>query len=222
MKRSVWASMAVGAAVALSATTGSAADTPGDEATFTGKSAGDFMVRLRGIGLIPDESSSVKPIGGEVDAENAYVPEIDLSYFFTDNIALELIAATTPHDVKDKGSSLGDVDLGSVYLLPPTLTVQYHFMPKRRFSPYVGAGLNYTIFYKEDAPGGAVTAIDYENTVGYALQAGVDYSLDGKWYLNADVKKLWVSTDVDINNGAITADVDLDPWVFGVGVGYKF
>lgn len=219
MKRSVWASMAIGVAVALAGTAAEAADAA---SASSGKSAGDLMLRLRGIGVIPDESSSVKPIGGKVDAENVYVPEIDLTYFFTDNIAVEVIAATTSHDVKDKNSTLGNVNLGSVDLLPPTVTLQYHFMPKKRFSPYVGAGLNYTFFYNEDAPGGAVTSIDYENGFGYALQAGLDYNIDGNWYLNADVKKLWLNTDVKINGGAITADVDLDPWIVGVGVGYKF
>ena len=83
--------------------------------------------------------------GLNATVDNAYVPEIDISYFVTPNIALELIAATTKHDV---GASDG-TDLGSVWLLPPTLTLQYHFAPTSRFSPYIGAGLNYTIFYNE-------------------------------------------------------------------------
>ncbi|MDX5494491.1 MAG: outer membrane beta-barrel protein, partial [Alphaproteobacteria bacterium] len=95
-------------------------------------------------------------------------------------------------------------------------------MPKERLSPYVGAGLNYTFFYNEDAPGGAVTSIDYENSFGWALQAGVDYAVADRWYVNFDVKKIFLSTDVSINGGAINADVDLDPWLIGVGVGYRF
>jgi outer membrane protein len=94
-------------------------------------------------------------------------------------------------------------------------------MPKERLSPYVGAGLNYTIFYNEDA-GSSITSIDYENSLGYALQAGVDYALDDNWSLNLDVKKLWLDTDVKINGGAVTANVNLDPWIVGVGVGYRF
>ncbi len=96
-------------------------------------------------------------------------------------------------------------------------------MPKERFSPYVGAGLNYTFFYDEDpAAGSAVTSIDYENSVGYALRAGVDYAVSDNWYVNFDVKKIFLSTDVSMNGGAITADVDLDPWLVGAGVGYRF
>ena len=186
------------------------------------KTAGDWMVRVRGIAVLPDESSTVTPIGGNVDLTNEYVPEVDLSYFLTENIAFELIAATARHSVSDDGSVLGDVDLGEVSHLPPTLTMQYHFLPKQRFSPYVGAGINYTIFYDEDAPGGVVTSIHYEDTWGYALQAGVDMAVAENWSVNFDVKKLFINTDVTINGGAVTADVDLDPWIVGLGVGYTF
>ena len=161
-------------------------------------------------------------IRGSVDASNAVVPEVDLSYFLTDNIAFELIAATTPHKMKDKGSTLGDVYLGTVWLLPPTLTAQYHFMPKSPVSPYVGAGVNYTVFYNADAPGTTVKSISYDNNFGWALQAGIDYNIAGRWFLNADVKKLFLSTKAHINGGTIIGDVDLDPWIFGLGLGYRF
>ena len=184
---------------------------------FSGKSAGDIMVRARAIGVIPDEDATTS-IGGNVSVSNDWVPEIDFSYFVTDNIALELIAATTRHDVSSSVAG----SLGKVSLLPPTLTLQYHFMPKERFSPYVGAGVNYTFFYNEDAPGGGINSIDYKNSFGWALQAGIDYAVGGNWYVNADIKKIFLSTDVSINGGAVTADVDLDPWIVGFGVGYKF
>ena len=196
--------------------------TPAVAQDFKTKEAGDILLRLRGIAVVPDESSSISVIGGDVDASNEYVPEIDISYFFTDNIALELIAATTKHDMKADNTILGTVDLGDVGVIPPTLTLQYHFLSDSRFSPYVGAGLNYMIFYNEDAPGGTVTAIDYEDGVGYAFQVGFDVAIHGNWSLNADAKKIFFNTDVNINNGAIAADVDLDPWIFGLGVGYRF
>ena len=92
------------------------------------------------------------------------MPEVDFSYFVTDNIAVELIAATTKHDLDWKNPN---VDLSSVWLLPPTLTVQYDFMPKERFSPHIGAGPNYTFFYNEKP--GATQSISYDNGLGYAL-----------------------------------------------------
>ncbi|MEX1155165.1 OmpW family protein [Parvibaculum sp.] len=217
MKRTTKSRTAV-AALALGMLAGMAA-APEAQAQqgFSGKSAGDIMVRARLLGVIPDEDASTS-IGGNVSVSNDWVPEVDISYFVTDNIALELIAATTRHDVSHTAAG----SLGKVSLLPPTLTLQYHFLPKERFSPYVGAGLNYTFFYNEDAPGGGITSIDYENSLGYALQAGVDYALTDNWYANVDVKKIFLSTDVSINGGAVTADVDLDPWIVGLGVGYKF
>jgi outer membrane protein len=105
-------------------------------------------------------------------------------------------------------------------VLPPTLLAQYHFMADKQFSPYVGAGLNYTVFYNVDP--GAFTSVEYDNGFGYALQIGADYKLDEHWMLNADVKKIFLSTDVSVNNGAVRANVDLDPWVIGLGVGYRF
>lgn len=192
------------------------------------KAAGDLLVRGRVIFVQPDEKSSLKlgtaAIPGEATADFQAVPELDFTYFFTDNLAAELILATTRHDVAAKGSPLGaSVDLGDVWLLPPTLTLQYHLNPKGKVSPYVGAGVNYTIFYGDDP--GAARAIDYDNAFGYAVQAGIDVALDDKWSLNLDVKKLWLNTDVTVDAGLanrIHADVDLDPWILGVGFGYRF
>lgn len=175
-----------------------------------------WLVRVRGIFVMPDESASMSGLAGTVNLDNDLVPELDITYFFTDNIAAELILGTTNHNAS---ASVG-VNLGDVWLLPPTLTLQYHFDPKGQFRPYVGAGVNYTIFYNADS--GAVANIDYDNAFGFALQAGLDYDLGNQWVFNVDVKRLWLNTDVSVNNGAITADVDIDPWIIGAGFGYRF
>ena len=189
----------------------------------SGKTAGDFMVRVRALGVIPADNADIDPIGGDTDLSNTATPEIDISYFITDNIALELIAATTHHDVWAKNTDLGDVNLGDVWLLPPTLLLQYHFLSKGTVSPYVGAGINYSIFYGVDEPNHCIIEdVDYENNLGWALQAGVDVRIADNWYVNADVKRLFLNTDASINHGAIKADVDVDPWIFGMGLGYKF
>lgn len=180
-----------------------------------------FQFRVRGIGVIPTDGGHTT-IGGKPDAQNAFVPEFDISYFFTDHIAAELILATSPHDLKLKGSSLGDVDLGDTWVLPPTLTLQYHFAPERAFSPYVGAGINYTLPYAEEAAGGTVTDLEADGSFGYALQAGADYWLDDHWGLNVDVKKVWVDVDASVNNGAIKGEVELNPWILGAGISYRF
>ncbi|WP_374762954.1 OmpW/AlkL family protein [Yunchengibacter salinarum] len=183
---------------------------------------GDFLVRLRAIHIAPDESSTIDPIGGKATVGTATVPELDITYFLTDRIAAELILATADHNVGAVNTALGDVDLASTNILPPTLTLQYHLAPEAEIRPYVGAGINYTFFYDESAPGGAVTSIDYSDSFGFALQAGADFMVTDSWFINADVKKLFLDTRADLNGGAITADVDIDPWIFGLGVGMKF
>lgn len=184
--------------------------------------AGDWLVRGRVINVSPDESATITPIGGDVSIDTSIVPELDITYFVADQWAFELILGVTPHDVSAVGTGAGDIDLGDVTLLPPTLTLQYHFNPDGDVRPYVGAGLNYTYFFNEDLPtGGIATSIDYDASFGYALQAGADFQVSDDWFLNVDVKWVDINTDVTIN-GAITADVEIDPVIFGVGFGRRF
>ena len=194
------------------------------------KEKGDWLIRARGILVAPDAGGTTS-IGGEVDIDNSVVPELDFTYFVTDNIGIEVIAGTTKHHPVVMGATVGedtvDVPLGGVWLLPPTVTVQYHFAPQEDFSPYIGAGVNYTFFYSESTSatldGLGLTTIDYSDGFGWALQAGVDYKIKDNWYFNVDVKKLWLDTDVSISNGAVTASgVDINPWIIGVGFGYEF
>jgi len=145
---------------------------------------------------------------------------MDRGYFFTENIAAEMIFGVANHDVEAVDTAAGDIDLGDVWLPPPhTLTLQYHFMPTAQFRPYVDAGINYTIFFGEDK--GDADEIQYDDGFGYALQAGFDWGLDEKWGINVDVKKIWLETDVEVDN-AVETEVALDPWFIGVGVAYKF
>lgn len=178
-----------------------------------------WMVRARGILVAPSEHADIVPIGGDVRIDNSFVPEVDVSYFFAKNWAVELIAAVTPHDVQHTAS----VDLGSAWLLPPTLTLQYHFDPDgTAMRPYLGAGINYTTFFGVDEPAGL--NIDYGDSFGLALQAGVDIPFGNGWSVNVDVKKIFINTDVTIVGlgPVVRADVDIDPVVFGVGVGYRY
>lgn len=196
-----------------------------------------WEVRLRGIGVVPNESAKISIIGGDVNISNTFVPELDFTYFFTEHFAAELILGTTKHNVKTVASDISavggpttaDVDLGSVWLLPPTLTAQYHFVadPACTFRPYVGAGINYTIFYNEKE-GSVVKGISYKNTIGYAAQLGFDLKLTDTFFMNVDVKKLFLKTDVTVDASnlaaglSIPADVTIDPWILGFGLGMKF
>ena len=187
-----------------------------------------WQVRLRAVGVAPDESAKIGIIGGDVAISNALIPELDFTYFFTENFAAELILGTAKHDVQAINTAAGDVNLGSVWLLPPTLTAQYHFYTsdKKVFKPYIGAGVNYTLFY--NVKSGDVADVTYDNALGYAAQLGFDLMLDETFFINVDVKRLFLSTDVsvDASNLApgliIPAEVDINPWLVGVGVGMKF
>lgn len=209
---------ALAAAVAVSAISATAVVVPAGEAAAE-EAASTWMLRGRVIGVIPDEDSSITPNIGKVDADSAVVPELDITYFFTPNIAAELIAATSNHDMEVDLAGGGTLDLGDVWVLPPTLLVQYHFMPEGEIRPYAGIGINYTHLYGADDT--ATTSVDYDGGWGWALQAGVDVPIGGQWFWNLDVKKIWVNVDATVN-GTTKADVDLDPWVIGTGLGYRF
>ncbi|MFZ3086927.1 MAG: OmpW family outer membrane protein [Methylotenera sp.] len=214
--------------------------------------AGDWVVRARAVSVNPDESSKLgstvnQNIGGgttvmtpsaDLKVDNNVIPELDISYYITKNIAAELILALgTRHDVSVKGDALttvGNQNLGSVNLLPPTLTAQWHFNPDQTFDPYVGAGVNYTYMldrnlkFKSGALQGNKIKIDSDSW-GYVLQAGLDVNLKDGWLINADVKYVTIDTNVKTRNGAGNTgawtkidSLDIDPWVFGIGIGKKF
>lgn len=210
----------------------------GQEKSESGSS--DFYrwsVRFRGVGVVPDGKSTVGVIGGEVIPSNAIIPELDFTYFFTKNIAAELILGTSKHQVHTISSDISavggptctNVDLGSVRLLPPTLTAQYHFNQSCDipFKPYLGAGVNYTIFY-DVKEGSVVKGITYKNALGYAAQAGFDIMFNKRFFINADVKRIFLKTDVTVDASnlapglSIPAKVELNPWVLGMGFGVKF
>ena len=196
--------------------------------------AGDVLVRLRGIMVAPNEDSgSVLPAfpGEEVSVDNNVMPEVDVTYMATDHIGFELIAATTKHTASGVSGTTGDVGkLASAWVLPPTLTLQYHPVANGPVRPYVGAGVNYTLFYSENASDGLVAAVgptdvELDDSFGWALQAGVDIDLTERMFLNFDVKYIDIDTTATLRTtaaGTQAVDIDLDPLVVGVGVGTRF
>jgi outer membrane protein len=197
MKRLVWASMLL---MGLAGGMANAAQ-------------GDWLGRARIINISPDASSSAL----QLDASTENTLELDFTYFATQNLGLELILATKKHGITAAGVPVGDVSL-----LPPTLTLQYHFDPDGPvFRPYVGAGINYTRFYDINLLNGAATVDN--SSWGGALQIGVDFPLDKRFFLNIDLKKIWIDTDVKLTaTGATVANFKINPLIFGVGMGMKF
>ncbi len=215
---------ALTAVVALFSGTASYADD-----AKVGLGAGDLLVRVRAVGVVPDVKGRDNTLNGKIGASDSLIPEVDAAYYFTDNFAAELIAGTTQHKMTDRNNVLGQkLNLGDVWLLPPTLTAQWHPLSHSAFDPYVGAGVNYTFFYGAggaDSILGEHTRVYYRNNFGEALQIGANYNVSGSWFVNVDVKKLFLSTTAVVKlNGveATRADVRLDPWLVGVGVGYRF
>lgn len=198
-------------------------------AANAGSERGNFMVRVQGTVVDPDSSAKVSVAGAPLAGADAEVgtevlPTATLTYFFNDNLALELFCCFASLDAKGKGAIAG-VDLGDFWVFPPALSLQYHFNDMGGWKPYVGAGVQYIHFFSEgrsSLPG--APKIDLDDALGFTLQAGLDVSLGGGWYLNADVKKTWIETDATWTSGLglVSADVDIDPWIFSLGVGYRF
>lgn len=178
---------------------------------MVGAAQAEALVRVRAIEILPNAKSD--PVGG-VDVANKLAPDVDVSWFFTKNIAVELLL-TIPqtHNV-----TLNGADIGDAAHLPPTLLLQYHLPLSQHFQPYAGAGLNYTVFTDRDLNGGLQLERD---SVGPAVQVGFDVPLTDGWLLNFDVKKIWIDSDVT-SAGSFVTHVDIDPLVVGAGVGYRF
>jgi outer membrane protein len=185
---------------------------------------GDWIVTGRITDVSSSADDSIFTSGGvdtglNVDVGNSIMPTLGFTYFLTDTISVEAILGTTQHEIRAQGGAT-DVAVHETWVLPPVVTLQYRPMPEARVSPYVGAGINYMLFYSGEDKNGFT--VDLEDGFGYALQAGADVALTGPWTLNLDVKKVWFETEATVNGGALTSDVNLDPWVVSVGIGRKF
>jgi outer membrane protein len=200
------------------------ASTAQAQEAFTPKAKGTWILNVRATDVSPDAGDPIVTAAGassglRAEVSDDVMPTIGLSYFVTDKIAVEVIAGTTQHTVRAVGAGT-DVEVHKTWVLPPVVSVQYHPYPGARFSPYVGAGLNYMLFYGSKDRNGFKVKLD--DGFGYALQAGADVALTGRYSLNLDVKKVWFETDARINDGALKSKVNLDPWVVSAGVGYRF
>ena len=208
------------ASVAFAALLGGAAQAQ----EFSPNAKGDFIVHARITQVAPDKDAAILTAAGASTGLKAHVandvkPTLGFTYFLTDKVAVEAILGTTQHDIRAQGPGT-DVLVHTAWVLPPVVTLQYHPLPAARVSPYVGAGVNYMLFYSSKDKNGFSVKLD--DGFGYALQAGVNVKLKGPWLLNADVKKVWFNTDAKINGGALKSSVDLDPLVSSIGVSRKF
>lgn len=180
--------------------------------------AQDYQWQLRGAltNVVPTSSPGrIINNTAEVDIDDAFSVTGTVSYFFNPNIAVDLLVGWPPqHDVKVNGSKVGETKH-----LPPILSVQYHFSPETVFSPYVGLGVNYTYLFDSKLDSG--DKFHLSSSVGLAAQAGFDYRLNPQWSLGADVRYADINTDVKINGNKV-GNVDINPLIYSLNVGYRF
>jgi outer membrane protein len=191
---------------------------------------GDVFVRVRAEALLFDTTTSNWKIGGSAvsgysfTAQNTFLPELDLSYFFTKNIAVELVCCVDDVDLRTSGKATAfGPKVGDSWIFPPTLLLQYHFDGFGALKPYVGAGVNVTAFFDEHASG-QFNHLTINTAVAPAVQVGADYHLFGNWFANVDFKYLWLDTDWKVNYSTTPASghVQLDTIIAGAGIGYRF
>lgn len=191
--------------------------------------AGDWIIRA-GAHLVDPKSDNGK-IGSGPDAIPIEVDEdtmftFDITYMFTDNWGIELLAAAPfEHDIEVGGSDLAATDH-----LPPTLSVVYHFLPDSNFQPYVGVGVNATLFFDEKLDGEALgdpgADLSLDTSYGVAAVIGIDFDMGNNWFFNFDVRYLDIDTDAEVkfSDGSRLdlGTVEIDPWAFGINVGKSF
>ncbi len=154
-----------------------------------------------------------------VSVDSATMLTFNGTYMIRDNWGVELLAALPfRHDI----DLIGGGKVAETKHLPPTLSLQYHFAPGATIQPYVGAGVNMTLFFDEQTQGVLDgTSLSLGTSVGFAAQAGVDIPLNDNWRLNFDARYLQIETKAKLD-GASLGDVKINPWAFGASLGYRF
>lgn len=176
---------------------------------------GDWLVRFGLANVSPNDGSTGVVANDAVGVDGNTQVFANVTYMFKENLGFEVLAATPfSHDITLSGSKIGETKQ-----LPPTFSVQYHFSPKNSIRPYVGAGINYTTFFSEKATA-TITSLKLDDSIGLAVQAGVDIDMSKNWFFNADIRYINIETTATTNLGNI--DVDINPWVVSLGVGTRF
>ncbi|WP_108861591.1 OmpW family protein [Ruegeria sp. Alg231-54] len=178
------------------------------------QSQGDWTVGV-GVGYLNPKSDNGTLAGQKAEIDSDTRPIFTAEYFIRDNLGIELLAATPfKHTVTLGGST----EAGTVKHLPPTLSLNYHFPTNSAWKPYVGAGLNYTIFFDEQS---ALGDLKVDDSFGVSLQAGLDYMVSDNGAVRLNVRWFDIDTDVKLN-GTKIGKADIDPFLVGVSYVHKF
>jgi outer membrane protein len=175
---------------------------------------GDWLIRF-GVSNV-DPKSDNSPL---VAVDSATSATFNFTYMMTGNWAVEVLAAYPfEHDI----SLVGGPEVGDTEQLPPTVSLHYHFMADSAFQPYVGLGVNYSMFFSEDLSGPlAGNDLSLDDSWGLAGELGADFMLSDTWFLNVSVRYIDIETDAAVN-GDFLGKVEIDPWVYGGHVGFRF
>ena len=184
---------------------------------------GDWLFRVGLSQVNPDETNLEVPPLGDIVVDDDVSPTFNISYFITDHISTELLAAWPfTHGVDLKTGEAGDdkTRIGNVDHLPPTLSLNWHFNPDGNFRPYIGVGANYTMFSSEETRGPLNgSSLKLDDSFGASGQVGVDIG-SGNWFVNANVRYIQIESDAELD-GADIGTLDINPWVYGLHIGYK-
>ena len=202
--------------------------------------AGTWVLRA-GVGVVaPDSDNLVVDDGVEtitVNVDDGTSLTLMATYMFSPNWAFDILASW-PFNHEINASIVDNIDPGFNPIsakvaetdhLPPTFSLQYHFLPDGTFQPYVGAGVNYTTFFNTDVTQElidlGVDDISLDDSFGLALQLGADWTFGNSWLLNFDVRWIDIESDLEATAGGITGElgtVKIDPWVYSINLGYSF
>ncbi|MCK9194676.1 MAG: outer membrane beta-barrel protein [Nevskia sp.] len=175
----------------------------------------EWMVRV-GAHLIDPRSNGGTLAVGKAEVKNKVGPTFNLDYHFCQYFTVDLLAALPyTHDIEINGTKVG-----TTQHLPPTLTLQFHPLKSGPLDPYVGIGVNRTFFFRNRLNDG--TDFELKNTWGYAAQAGLDYRFGKSWVAGFDVRYIDLESKASVNGGIPIGTVKLDPFAYGVSIGYRF
>jgi len=183
---------------------------------------GDWLFKVGGTMVSPKSNNLQVPGVGTLEVDDGTSLGLTITYMATDHVGVELLAAVPfSHDIALKGVG----DIAETKHLPPTLSVQYHFLPAAAVSPYVGVGFNWTIFSSEKIDSAVADKLELDESAGFAAQAGVDLRLGDRWLFNADIRYIDIETDATITSGGVDTElgtVKIDPMVYSLMIGYRF
>ena len=187
--------------------------------------------RYGGRALWVDANATSQELGStgiSLDLKSGPGAEIDATLMFSDRFGAEFSIAGSAHRLDLDAGDSNCTDCGLVWLVPLTAIGQYHYPVYGPWDPYVGLGVTWVAPFRSgscDLADAGLESLDLEGGAGFEVQLGVNYQLDNRWYANFDLRYSGVSIDAR----ATTEDgdlppvaLDIDPFVIGIGVGYKF